>query len=79
VKYDSSVTNSSQDNEQKIVLTIFTKVTLVTLTFVLVNPKGPHQTILHVKYESSVINSFQDNGWKTFGLPTDGQTDGLTD
>jgi len=67
VKYESFVTNSSQDNERKKLLTFF-KVTLVTLTFDLLNPKSieflslPRPISMHVKYESSVINTFQDNG-----------------
>ena len=53
--------------------------TLVTLTFDLVNPKSWclvfTKTNKHVKYESSVLNSFKDNYRKPFGLPMDRLTD----
>ena len=59
--------------------------TLVTLTFDLVNPKSigflslPRPISMHVKYESSVINSFQDNGLNHLvNRRTDGSTDLLT-
>ena len=38
VKYETSVVNSSQDNEQKHVYIVLTKVTFATLTFDLANP-----------------------------------------
>jgi len=66
VKYETSVINSSQDNEGK---PFFTKSDFSDLDFWPINPNNNmgHVTIktnLHVKYESFVINSSQDNEQK---------------
>jgi len=60
-KYTSSVINSSQENMWK---PFFTKITLVTLTFYLVNRKSIEaltKANKPVNYESSLINRSQEN------------------